>query len=194
VVRPREHVGAQRIDDPALLLRPEIDLVLDDRDPAFRAVFGVFPVLFARLRLDGRRVRVLDIDRDATERFGSGGPADYGTGFIDDSGRSVSRTNLAQATNDLLAQIVRSNPNLKVVPNSQRTDTISGAAALSLVLSGPSDVTRQEERITVFTRELTDDDVIYALFIAPGQDYGDLSRTFDHMIASLDVNERAAHR
>jgi Zn-dependent protease with chaperone function len=134
------------------------------------------------------------IDRDASDRFGSGGPADYGTGFVDGSGRSVSRTSLAQATNDLLAQIVRSNPNLKVVPNSQRTDTISGAAALSLVLSGPSPVTRQEERITLFTRELTDDDVIYALFIAPGRDYGQLSGTFDHMIASLDVNEQAAHR
>jgi hypothetical protein len=134
------------------------------------------------------------IDREASERFGSGDLADFGTGFIDDSGRSVSRTSLAQATNDLITQILRSNPNLKVAANSQRTDTVSGAAALSLVLAGRSEVTGQEERITVFTRELTDDDVIYALFIAPGQDYVELSKTFDRMISSLEVNDRAAHR
>jgi Zn-dependent protease with chaperone function len=133
------------------------------------------------------------IDRDASERFGSGGSADYSTGFIDDSGRSVSRTNLAQATNDLVTQILRSNPNLKVVPDSPRTDTVSGAAALSLVLAGRSAVTEREERVTVFTRELPDDDVIYALFIAPGQDYDELSKTFDRMITSLEVNDRAAH-
>jgi len=134
------------------------------------------------------------IDHDISERFGSGDSADYGTSFIDDSGRSVSRTNLAQATNDLVAQILRSNPNLKVAPNSQRTDTVSGAAALSLILAGRSDVTGQEERVTVFTRELPDEDVIYALFIAPGQDYDELGRTFDRMITSLEVNNRAAHR
>jgi len=134
------------------------------------------------------------IDRDVSERFGSGDPANYGTAFVDESGRTISRTSLAQATNDLVAQILRSNPNLKVAPNSQRTDRISGAAALSLVLAGRSDVTGQEERVTVFTRELPDDDVIYALFIAPGRDYGELSQTFNRMIASLEVNDQAAHR
>jgi Zn-dependent protease with chaperone function len=134
------------------------------------------------------------IDREASDRFASGDAADYSTGFVDGSGRSVSRTNLALATNDLVAQILRSNTNLKVAPDSQRTDTVSGAAALSLVLAGRSAVTGQEERVTVFTRELSDDDVIYALFIAPALDYDELRRTFDHMISSLEVNERAAHR
>lgn len=114
--------------------------------------------------------------------------------FVDNSGRIESRTNLAAATNDIVSQILRTNPHLKVMPNSQRTDTISGAAALSLVLSGRSPVTQEEERVTVFTRELTDDDVIYALFIAPGLDYGDLRGTFDRMISSLQVNDAAAHR
>jgi len=134
------------------------------------------------------------IDRDASERFGSGDAAIYGTGFVDETGRSVSRTSLAEATNDLISQLLRSNANLKVTPDSQRTDTVSGAAALSLVLAGRSAVTGQEERVTVFTRELSDDDVIYALFIAPGLDYDELRATFDRMINSLEVNERAAHR
>ena len=116
------------------------------------------------------------------------------SGRFVDSGRINSRTTLARATNDIVSQVLRTNPHLKVVPNSQRSDTISEASALSLVLSGRSPVTREEERVTVFTRELDDDDVIYALFIAPGQDYSGLRGTFDRMISSLQVNEAAAHQ
>lgn len=119
--------------------------------------------------------------------------AGHGTGFIEE-GTPVGRTTLSEATNDLIAQILRSNPNLRVTPNSQRADKVSGAPALSLVMSGRSAVTEQEERVTLFTRALADDDVIYALFIVPGQDYGELRTTFDRMIASLEVNDRAVHQ
>jgi len=105
-----------------------------------------------------------------------------------------SRTSLAEATNDLVSQIIRTNTSLKLVPDSQRVDTIDGASALSLVLSGRSSVTGVEERVTVFTRELPDDHVIYALFIAPGSDYPDLRATFNRMISSLRVNDQAAHK
>jgi Zn-dependent protease with chaperone function len=132
------------------------------------------------------------IERDA-ERFGSRGSTGLGPAFIERDGRLVSRTHLAEATNDLLAQILRSNPNLEVVPGSQRTDTISGSAALSVVLSGRSSITGEEERVTLFARELTDDDVIYALVIAPGRDYYQLAGTFNRMIDSLQVNDRAVH-
>ena len=131
------------------------------------------------------------IDRDA-DRFGSRS-TDLGPAFLERDGRLVSSTHLAQATSDLVAQILKSNPTLKVVPGSQRTDTISGSAALSVVLAGRSPITGQEERVTVFTRELTDDDVIYALVIAPGRDYYQLAGTFNHMLDSLEVNDRAVH-
>ena len=134
------------------------------------------------------------IERDADDRFGSRDSAGLGSAYIERDGRLVSRTHLAGATNDLLTQILRSNPNLKVVPGSQRTDSLSGSAALSVVLSGRSAITGEEERITVFTRELTDDDVIYALVIAPGRDYYQLAGTFNHMIDSLEVNDRAVHQ
>ena len=109
-------------------------------------------------------------------------------------GPTISRTQLARAMNDLVGQIVRTNPTLKMVPNSQRVDSIDGASALSLVLSGRSVATGDDERVTVFTRELPDDHIIYALFIAPGQDYGQLHGTFTRMIGSLRVNGDAAHR
>jgi hypothetical protein len=108
--------------------------------------------------------------------------------------QSVSRTNLAEATRDLIGQIIRTNPTLTPVPDSERVDTIDGASAISLVLSGRSAVTGEEERVTVFTRELADDHVVYALFIAPGQDYAELKSTFNHMIGTLRVTDTAAHR
>jgi hypothetical protein len=62
-----------------------------------------------------------------------------------------------------------------------------------LVLSGRSPVTGDDERVTVFAREMGDGHVIYSLFIAPGRDYAALSRTFTQMMNSLQVNDRAAH-
>jgi len=114
-------------------------------------------------------------------------------GMSGSSSSNVSRTNLANATNDLINQIMRTNRTLKVVPDSQRTDTIDGAPALSVVLSGRSSVTGQDERVTVFTRELHDEHVVYALFIAPGGDYAALRPTFNRMISSLNVNDSARH-
>jgi len=127
-----------------------------------------------------------DDDTSADGRFSFLGSPGEPTG--------VNRTSLAAATNDLVGQIVRTNPSLKLVPDSQRTDSIDGASALSLTLSGRSRVTGTEERVTVFTRELPDDHVIYALFIAPGADYAALRATFNRMISSLRVNDDASHR
>ena len=121
-------------------------------------------------------------DGNSGDRFGEG------------SGLIQGGTSLARATNDLLGQILRTNPNLQPMRDSERTDRIDGAASLSVVLSGRSPVTQEEERVTVFTRELPDDHIIYALFIAPGQDYFRLSPTFNRMISSLRVSDDSTHR
>lgn len=132
-------------------------------------------------------------NEDDSDRFGD--PYGFGQGFVAGSGSgSGDRTQLARATNDLLAEILRNNANLKMVPDSQRNDRINGEPALSVVLSGRSPVTRTEERVTLFTRELQDEHVIYALFIAPAEDYDGLRPAFERMVSSLRVNDEAAHR
>jgi len=128
---------------------------------------------------------------DAGERFADPYGSRQSSGG---DSRTVDRTQLVQATNDLLSAILRTNQNLKIIPDSRRSDRINGAAALSVVLSGRSPVTREEERVTLFTRELPDDHVIYALFVAPRKDYAELRPTFDRMVSSLRVNDNAAHR
>ena len=100
---------------------------------------------------------------------------------------------LEQATNDLVDQLVQNNQHLRFVRNSTKRQTIDGARALSVVLAGTSPVTRVEERVTVFTRELPDGHVIYALFIAPAQNYSELANTFQTMVSSLRVNDNSAH-
>jgi hypothetical protein len=62
------------------------------------------------------------------------------------------------------------------------------------VLSGTSPVTGEEERVTLYTRALPDGHVLYALMVAPAQDYGALQSTFQRMIGTLQVNDAAAHR
>jgi beta-barrel assembly-enhancing protease len=102
-------------------------------------------------------------------------------------------SHLEQATNDLVNQLVQSNRHLSLVRNSAKRQTIDGARAISVVLGGTSPVTRQEERVTVFTRELPDGHVIYSLFIAPNQDYAALADTFQRMVSTLRVNDESAH-
>jgi len=105
-----------------------------------------------------------------------------------------SRTSLATATNDVVRQVIRTNPTLRRVLESQRSDTVQGRSAISLVFWGRSEVTGEDECVTVFAREVSGDHVVYALFIAPGQDYDQIKDTFARMMGSLRVDGVAAHR
>ncbi len=100
---------------------------------------------------------------------------------------------LQVATDDLVREIQQSNQHLRVTSRARRQD-VDGQPGLSLVMSGTSPATGQEERVTVSTRELSDGHVVYGLFIAPGRDYSAMSSTFSRMMNSLQVNEQAEHR
>jgi len=102
-------------------------------------------------------------------------------------------SDLTAALDDLVAQVMRSNPHLRRGAPTRRL-TVDGAAGLQTVLSGTSRLTGLEERVTVVVRELTDGHVAYALFVAPGRDAAALAPTFDQMIRSLRVDDAVAHR
>jgi Peptidase family M48 len=101
---------------------------------------------------------------------------------------------LSDATDDLVRQLLRSNSYLSAANGSARQEPIDGASSFSVVLSGRSPVTGQEERVTVVTRGLSDGHVIYALCVVPGSGYDSMARTFAHMLRTLNVNDDAAHR
>ena len=102
-------------------------------------------------------------------------------------------SNLDQATNDVINQIRQTNPHLRSTSRGRR-ETIDGQPALSTVLSGTSPVTGEEERVTVYTRQMGDGHVVYALLIAPGRDYGVMSQAFSRMLQTFRVNDQMAHR
>jgi len=115
--------------------------------------------------------------------------------YVPFQGRSSDQSvSLADATNDLLQQIRSGNPYLSVTNGSERQGTLQGRQTLTATLSGRSPVTGQEERVKVYTQELPDGHIIYALFIAPGSDYSQLNGAINRMLSSLRVNEHAEHQ
>ena len=103
------------------------------------------------------------------------------------------RGSLADATDDLVRQIIRSNSYLQAQAGQARREQVDGAPSFSVALSGRSPVTGQEERVTVVTRGLADGHVIYALCIVPGRGYDSMTRTFTQMLRTLTVNDDAFH-
>ena len=104
------------------------------------------------------------------------------------------RGSLEDATDDLVRQIIRSNSYLRAQDGQARREQIDGASSFSVVLSGRSPVTGQEERVTVVTRGLSDGHVLYALCIVPGSGYDSMARTFTQMLRTLTVNDGSFRR
>ena len=116
-----------------------------------------------------------------------------GSNFTDPQGSFHGSSTLEQATNDLVAQVQQSNPHLTRMEGSDQAATVPGESSLSVRLGGRSNATGRDERVTVVTRELTDGHIVYALLIAPGDEYAALEPTFNHMVRSLRINDSTAH-
>jgi Zn-dependent protease with chaperone function len=101
---------------------------------------------------------------------------------------------LEDATDDLVQQVLRSNSYLRAQDGQARREQIDGAPSFSVVLSGRSPVTGQDENVTVVTRGLADGHVLYALCVVPGSGHDSMARTFTHMLRTLNVDDDAAHR
>ncbi len=121
-------------------------------------------------------------------------PGSIERNYVPPEDRDQWRGSLAEATDDLVGTIIRSNTYLNAENGSARREQIDGASSYSVVLTGRSPVTGQEEKVTVVTRGLSDGHVIYALCIVPGSGYDSMARTFTHMLRTLSVNDDAAHR
>jgi Zn-dependent protease with chaperone function len=104
------------------------------------------------------------------------------------------RGSLEDATDDLVRQLIRSNSYLRAQDGQVRREQIDGASSFSVVLSGRSPVTGQDERVTVVTRGVSDGHVIYALCVVPGSGYDSMARTFTRMLRTLSVDDDAFHR
>lgn len=102
-------------------------------------------------------------------------------------------SSLELATSDLVQQVEQSNPQLHRVAGSEQRTTLSGRPSLSVRLTGLSGTPGQSQQVTVITRELADEHIVYLLFIAPGDEHAALEPTFNHIAHSLQVDESAPH-
>ena len=101
---------------------------------------------------------------------------------------------LEDATDDLVRQVLRMNPYLSAPNKSARAETFDGQPGYSVRLRGISPVTGQAERVTVFTRLLPDEDVVYVACVTPASLAVPMERACARMARSLRVNDAAVHR
>ncbi|MEA2326976.1 MAG: hypothetical protein QOE68_1935 [Thermoanaerobaculia bacterium] len=99
---------------------------------------------------------------------------------------------LQDATDDLVATVQRSSPYLQVISGSKRQMNVNGGTALSAALRGRDPNTGLDERITVVTRQLSDEHLLYMLFITPERDASRYANVLNSMVSSLQISN-AAH-
>src|SRR5262249_25384301 len=104
------------------------------------------------------------------------------------------RGELVEATNDLLDSLLQNNPHLDFARGSDRRGSSNGLPAITLTLIGRSPLTGRGERVQLYTRELDDGDVVYAVFVAPEDEYGDFRPTFERMLRGLKIDDGALQR
>ncbi|MBO0727297.1 MAG: M48 family metalloprotease [Blastocatellia bacterium] len=104
------------------------------------------------------------------------------------------RGELVEATNDLLDSALQNNPHLDFTRGSDRRGSVDGEQVITLTLVGRSPVTGRGERAQLYTRELEDGDIVYAIFIAPDDEYDNFRPVFDRMLRGLKINDRDLRR
>jgi len=107
-------------------------------------------------------------------------------------GGYLGNVSLQDATDDLLATVERSSPYLRVVNGSKKQLQLGGGTALSATLRGVDPSSGLDERITVVTRQLSDEHLVYLLFITPERDASRYANVLNTMAGSLQVSN-AAH-
>ncbi len=100
---------------------------------------------------------------------------------------------LEDATNDLLSMLQQSSPYLRVASGSGQRVRMAGGQALAATLRGTDPNTGIAERVTVVTRKLADDHLIYMLFITPDREASNYSSVLNAMVSSMQVNDARAH-
>jgi hypothetical protein len=101
--------------------------------------------------------------------------------------------NLEDATNDLLAEVQRSSPYLRLISGSGQRVRMAGGRAIAATLRGTDPVTGINERVTVVTRQLSDEHLIYLLFVVPEKDARQYSNVLNEMVNSMQINPSQPH-
>ncbi len=107
--------------------------------------------------------------------------------------QSYGNISLKDATQDLITELQRSSPYLRLASNTAQTLRLSGGTALAATLRGTDPNTGIDERVTVVTRQLSDEHLLYVLFITPERDAANYKNVLNTMVGSLQINTAQPH-
>jgi hypothetical protein len=96
--------------------------------------------------------------------------------------------NLQDATDELIDSLGQANPGLRRSAGYDRVN-LSGRAGLRTVLQNSESITGQPESIVVFTTQLRDGNLFYAVAVAPQNDFNAYRGVFDKVIRSIQLME-----
>ena len=93
---------------------------------------------------------------------------------------------LQAATEELIQSLAQGNPSLRRSAGYDRVN-IGGSRGLRTILTNRNDATGQDEMIEVFTTQLRNGNLLYALGVAPRDEFSTYSNVFGRVIGSLQV-------
>jgi Zn-dependent protease with chaperone function len=96
--------------------------------------------------------------------------------------------NLRGATQELLQGLAQSNPQLRQAGGYSNI-SIDGRNGLATVLTNVSDVTGQQERIALYTTQLSDGSVFFVVGVAPSREFNAYRNIFNRSVQSLQIND-----
>ncbi len=105
------------------------------------------------------------------------------------SSGGTGRVSLENATEDLVAQIRQGSPHLQPISRSTQRFRLSGGNALATSLRGANPNTGIRERVTVVTRQLPDEHLVYMLFVTPESDASRYSNVLEAMVNSIQISD-----
>jgi hypothetical protein len=95
---------------------------------------------------------------------------------------------LQTATEELIDALGESNPGLRRSSGPDRV-SLSGRAGLRTVLANSQSATGQPESIVIFTTQLRDGNLFYAVAVAPQNDFTAYRSVFDKVVRSIQLME-----
>ncbi len=95
---------------------------------------------------------------------------------------------LRTGTNRLLQGLAQSNPQLRQ-SGTYTNITVAGRPGLATVLTNVSDVTREQERIALYTMRLNDGSLFFVVGVAPAGEFTAYRNIFNRSVQSLQLND-----
>ena len=100
---------------------------------------------------------------------------------------------LQSATSDLVAAIQQSTPYLRLTSSNAQRVRMANGNALAASLRGVDPATGINERVTVVARQLSDEHLLYVLFITPETEANRYGTVLSQIVNSIAVNPSQPH-